>query len=177
MSELEKDDRQDESDEGRRKFLKAATSAAMVGGLAAGYSAFGAYAGRFLYPPRTGDPFWQYVGIVDQFLVGQAIDYVMPSGAKVVIARQTEGESEESFIALSSVCPHLGCQVHWEAVNDRFFCPCHNGAFDASGAPTEGPPAKANQHLLRFHLKIKDGILYIDVPRTFLSSPSEGGQA
>ena len=54
--------------------------------------------------------------------------------------------------------------VHWESVNDRFFCPCHNGAFDASGAPTEGPPAKAKQYLTRFPLKVEGKLLYVDAP-------------
>ena len=88
----------------------------------------------------------------------------MPSGAKVVVARQEEGDSAAAFVALSSICPHLGCKVFWEANNDRFFCPCHNGAFDASGAPTEGPPATADQHLTRFPLTVKDNLLLIHVP-------------
>ena len=88
----------------------------------------------------------------------------MPSGAKIVVARQAEGDTEDAFIALSSICPHLGCKVHWEASNDRFFCPCHNGAFDAQGAPTEGPPAAANQHLTRFRLSVEKNLLMIQVP-------------
>jgi cytochrome b6-f complex iron-sulfur subunit len=90
--------------------------------------------------------------------------YIAPNGAHVVIARQGAGESADDFVALSSVCPHLGCQVHWEPQHDRFFCPCHNGAFDPQGQATEGPPAKAGQSLNRFPLQVEHRLLYILVP-------------
>jgi len=66
--------------------------------------------------------------------------------------------------ALSSTCPHLGCQVRWEAQNDRFFCPCHNGVFDQSGVATAGPPGEAGQSLPKYELKVEDGLLHIAVP-------------
>ncbi|REJ93270.1 MAG: ubiquinol-cytochrome c reductase iron-sulfur subunit, partial [Planctomycetota bacterium] len=65
------------------------------------------------------------------------------------------------FVALSSICPHLGCQVHWESQNDRFFCPCHNGAFDAAGQPLSGPPKDDNQPLPQFPLKVENNLLFI----------------
>jgi Rieske Fe-S protein len=65
---------------------------------------------------------------------------------------------------LSSVCPHLGCQVFWEAAKDRFFCPCHNGVFDASGKATAGPPAEANQTLTQYPTKILNDALYVMAP-------------
>ncbi len=67
-------------------------------------------------------------------------------------------------MALSSTCPHLGCKVHWEAPENRFFCPCHNGAFDPSGRAIAGPPAEAGQSLGRYPLRIEGGLLYIEVP-------------
>ena len=70
----------------------------------------------------------------------------------------------EDFIALSSICPHLGCKVHWETQNQRFFCPCHNGAFSAAGVSTAGPPFDVHQNLARFPLKVENGNLFIEVP-------------
>jgi Rieske Fe-S protein len=67
------------------------------------------------------------------------------------------------FVALSSICPHLGCRVHWESHNERFFCPCHNGAFDSSGKAIAGPPKTANQTLPEYPLKVVDGSLYIEM--------------
>ena len=79
------------------------------------------------------------------------------------ITRQGEAGSVDDFIALSSTCPHLGCQVHWEPKNNRFFCPCHNGALDPAGNPTAGPPADAGQSLPEYELKIDAGLLFIKV--------------
>jgi Rieske Fe-S protein len=121
-------------------------------------------AGRYLYPmPRT-DLLWQFVGVLNEFRPGESREFIAPNGAKVVIARQGAGNSADDFVALSSVCPHLGCQVHWEPQNNRFFCPCHNGAFDPQGRATEGPPAKAGQSLTEFPLRVEDGLLYIQAP-------------
>jgi cytochrome b6-f complex iron-sulfur subunit len=130
---------------GRRAFLDKSSSFVMIGGMAASYGTLAYQVGRFLYPADAGKAVWQFVCTLEQLAVGESIPFTMPSGAEIVVARQAETDAAESFVALSSICPHLGCQVHWEAVNDRFFCPCHNGAFDANGKPTEGPPAKANQ--------------------------------
>ncbi len=149
----------------------------MLGGLTVGYGAFASYAIRFLYPANVGKSIWQFVCTLDQLKVNESMAFTMPSGAKVVVARQAEGDSAEAFIALSSVCPHLGCKVHWEAVNDRFFCPCHNGAFDAQGAPTEGPPASANQYLTRFPLSVEGNLLLIEVPVNAVTVPDAGGTA
>lgn len=148
----------------RRDFLKTATTVAMTGGLAAGYGAFAYCAGRFLFPASGEADAWQFVATLDDLAQGAAIEYESPSGVKVVVARQSDGDTPDDFIALSSVCPHLGCAVHWEPQNDRFFCPCHNGAFDARGMATEGPPATANQQLARFPLKVEAGLLFILAP-------------
>lgn len=151
----------------------------MVTGLAASYGTLAAFAGRFLFPSGQRSENWQFVATVGQMTVGQALPYQLPSGAKVVVARQKEGDTADSFVALSSICPHLGCAVHWEAQHDRFFCPCHNGAFDPSGKATEGPPAAANQSLKKFSLKVEKGLLYIAVSSDSLAmheSPAGAGR-
>lgn len=145
----------------RRGFLESLSSLAMAGGLAAGYGTFGCFAARFLYPAHTAATGWMFVREVERFAAGEALAYKLPDGAKVVIARQGSGGTAEDFVALSSVCPHLGCQVHWEGQNKRFFCPCHNGTFDPAGNPTGGPP---KEPLPRYPLKVEKGLLYIEVP-------------
>jgi len=77
----------------------------------------------------------------------------------VVVARQVARTAAEDFLALSSVCSQLGCRVHRESQNDRFFSPCHNGAFDRDGKPISGPPQAANQSLVGFPLKLENGLL------------------
>jgi nitrite reductase/ring-hydroxylating ferredoxin subunit len=161
----------------RRKFLGGASRAAMVVGLAGGYGGLGLIAGRFLYPASTDNLFWQYVTTVDRMTVGDSFVYRGPSGETISITRQGRGTEAGDFIALSSTCPHLGCQVHWEAQNERFFCPCHNGTFDASGVGTGGPPGDAGQSLPRYDLKIEGGLLYIAVSRPSFATKEDEAQA
>jgi len=151
-------------DPDRRGFIKNASRVAMTAGIVGGYGGFAAIAGRFLYPSRTGEVVWQFVSEVAGIEVGQAIRYRGPSGETINITRMARDGGSEDFIALSSTCPHLGCQVRWEAQNDRFFCPCHNGVFDPSGVATGGPPGEAGQSLPRYELEVRDGLLHIAVP-------------
>jgi len=151
-------------DNDRRGFIKNASRAAMTAGIVGGYGGFAAIAGRYLYPSRTGEVMWQFVSEVDGIDVGEAVRYKGPSGEAINITRMARDGGSEDFIALSSTCPHLGCQVRWEAQNDRFYCPCHNGVFDPSGMGTGGPPGEAGQSLPRYELKVEGGMLHIAVP-------------
>ncbi len=42
----------------------------------------------------------------------------------------------------SRVCPHLGCKVKLDAVNQRFVCPCHGSQFQLNGVFIKGPAGK-----------------------------------
>ena len=139
----------------RRGFLKQASRAAMAAGLLGGYGGFAAVAGRYLYPARTGEVMWQFVSEVDGIKVGEALRYRGPSGETINIARQARNGDASDFIALSSTCPHLGCQVRWEGQNERFFCPCHNGVFDPTGKAIGGPPGEVGQSLPRYDLRVE----------------------
>ncbi len=149
----------------RREFMFSMASVGMVGGLAVGYGTLLAWAGRFLYSSGEGSKGWLFVTQVDRLAVGDALEYVSPTGQPVVIARQAEAGTTDDFVALSSVCPHLGCRVHWQSHLDRFFCPCHNGVFDPAGVATEGPPADVNppQQLPTYPLMVEGGLLFIEV--------------
>ena len=82
----------------------------------------------------------------------------------------------DAFIALSSTCPHLGCQVHWEPQNDRYLCPCHNGTFAPAGTPTGGPPFEANQSLPHYPLRVEGGLLFVEVgTRALIAASASGG--
>jgi Rieske Fe-S protein len=40
----------------------------------------------------------------------------------------------------SATCPHLGCVVHFNPMENSFDCPCHGSRFDArDGARLNGP--------------------------------------
>jgi nitrite reductase/ring-hydroxylating ferredoxin subunit len=148
----------------RRGFLSRTSSALMAGGILASYGTLGWMAARFLYPSKPRPMAWLYVARVKALLRGEAFQYRSPSGQPITLTRQGDGEQAEDFLALSTTCPHLGCRVHWEASNDRFFCPCHNGVFSPDGKATAGPPAEAGQSLPRYALKVENGLLFIEVP-------------
>lgn len=154
----------------RRSLLARACGWAMTASLIASYGTFAWIAGRFLMPSRPRRRGWLVVGDVAGFARGDTRLFVAPAGERIVVARRLpaggsiEDASVGEFVALSSTCPHLGCQVRWEAPLQRFFCPCHNGTFDAGGTATGGPPLDARQSLPRYPLLIRGGLLYIEVP-------------
>jgi Rieske Fe-S protein len=136
----------------------------MIGGLAAGYGTLTFMAGRFLYPSRPREMAWVFVKEIERVKPGEVLTFRTPAGQAVTITRRGNAGLADDFLALSTTCPHLGCKVHWEPQNNRFFCPCHNGAFDASGVATAGPPAEARQSLPPYPLKVEKGLLFIQVP-------------
>lgn len=148
----------------RRSFLTKSSTLLMAGGLAAGYGTFAHVAGRFLYPAGPRATTWMFVADLAHFADGTSMKYRTPDGARVLITRRGTAETDASFKALGSTCPHLGCQVHWEPQQQRFFCPCHNGAFNPEGIAISGPPKEAAQTLPSFPLKVDKGLLYIEVP-------------
>jgi Rieske Fe-S protein len=152
-------------DADRRGFLGAASTMTMAAGLAAGYGTLGVFAAQYLFPTGSNRR-WMFVADTARISPGQSVSFLSPAGLAVSITRKSDSGAEptaDDFVALSSVCPHLGCRVHWEPQNDRFFCPCHNGAFDASGTATAGPPLDAKQVLPRYPLRIEGGLLYIEM--------------
>lgn len=156
------------ADVDRRAFISSVSSVAMVGGLAAGYGTFAVMAGRYLYPSGMATA-RMFVAPASAIEPGDSISFKSPAGLEVVITRNADSPVDKTpnaddFLALSSICPHLGCRVHWEPHNDRFFCPCHNGAFDVDGAPIAGPPQADNQHLPKYPLFVDGGLLYIEMP-------------
>jgi len=153
----------------RRTFLAALATFAMTFGLVGGYGFFATLAARFLFPTNGTQFEWLYVTGIARLRPGDSMDYKAPAGQGIAIARINDTGTVDDFIALSRVCPHLGCQVHWESQNDRFFCPCHNGAFDAEGNAILGPPKDAGQALSQYSLKVENGLLFIEVPTASLA--------
>ncbi len=159
----------------RRTIQSSATSLAMTGGLLGSYGTFVAFAGRFLYPVGPPAVGWMFLATLDRLKVNDSLTYRTPAGGTVTIARQGMTGTTDDFVALSSTCPHLGCQVHWEGQNNRFFCPCHNGVFDPHGKGTSGPPGDAGQSLSRYPLKVENGLLFIEVPLTTVAIADPDG--
>ena len=148
----------------RRRFLSLVSTTVMTTGLAAGYGTLAYMAGRFLYASAPRALAWLFVAEAAKVNVGDVVRFETPAGQLAAVTRRGDRGIADDFLALSSTCPHLGCQVHWEPQNNRFFCPCHNGAFDPSGTATAGPPAEAKQSLPHYSLKIENGLIFIEAP-------------
>ena len=41
--------------------------------------------------------------------------------------------------ALTAECPHLGCQIAFDAKEHQYVCPCHRSGFDLEGEVLYGP--------------------------------------
>jgi nitrite reductase/ring-hydroxylating ferredoxin subunit len=164
-----------ENADDRRAFLAKISGAAMAGGLALGYGGCAAMGVRYLYPARPRALSWQFLARVGRLRVGDSLPWRSPTGERIAVARLADAGAAEDFVALSSTCPHLGCQVHWEAHNDRFFCPCHNGVFTPEGKAVAGRPADAGQSLLQSTLKVENRPLFVQAPQDQLSSVPAAG--
>ncbi|OKH13774.1 FAD-dependent oxidoreductase [[Limnothrix rosea] IAM M-220] len=57
---------------------------------------------------------------------------------KVAIYRDENGKA----MAMSAVCPHLGCTVNWNSAEKSWDCPCHGGRYDSKGAVINAPAVK-----------------------------------
>nr|MBI1229514.1 FAD-dependent oxidoreductase [Cytophagales bacterium] len=60
-------------------------------------------------------------------------------GEKVAAYRSDTGKLH----LVSSVCPHMGCIVHWNDIETSWDCPCHGSRFSIEGEVLEGPAYKA----------------------------------
>jgi Rieske Fe-S protein len=66
--------------------------------------------------------------------------------------------AEDEVVAFSQKCTHLGCVVYFEADEDRWHCPCHEGNFDTrTGTVISGPPPRP---LGRIDVEIRDDTIW-----------------
>ena len=66
--------------------------------------------------------------------------------------------AEDEVVAFSQKCTHLGCVVYFEAEEDRWHCPCHEGNFDTrTGTVISGPPPRP---LGRIDVEIRDDTIW-----------------
>ncbi len=76
---------------------------------------------------------------------------------------------KQNHQALSSICPHEGCQVVWRDESNDFFCPCHDSFFAADGAHVSGP---ARRGLDQLPSREKDGMLQVQ-HQSFVNNTEE----
>jgi glycine/D-amino acid oxidase-like deaminating enzyme/nitrite reductase/ring-hydroxylating ferredoxin subunit len=63
---------------------------------------------------------------------------VRVAGRRLAVYRDDAGEVH----ALSPVCTHLGCHVHFNGAERTWDCPCHGSRFSTDGRVINGPAAK-----------------------------------
>jgi menaquinol-cytochrome c reductase iron-sulfur subunit len=108
---------------------------------------------------------WRTVGKVDDFKIGETTDVryedasPLPwAGVTARTAAWLRRESEDTFIAFSIHCTHLGCPVRWLKSANLFMCPCHGGVFYKDGSVAAGPP---EMPLSRYPVRIMNGEVQI----------------
>jgi menaquinol-cytochrome c reductase iron-sulfur subunit len=168
---MPKDKGQPVDDEGRRLFLKLG-----VHGLGAGVAAVtaGPAIAYLAYPlshdPTTGGSGYIPAGRADRFKEGEPVKVDLLSDKmdawnrieQVKIGSAWIIRHEGKLLAYSSVCPHLGCAVDYEAKDHKFKCPCHRSAFGLDGKIEDGPSPRPLDTL---EVKEENGVLAIQYLR------------
>jgi Rieske Fe-S protein len=59
-------------------------------------------------------------------------------------------DPDGTLMAVSPVCTHMKCKVHWNSVEKSWDCPCHGSRFAPDGSVIEGPAtAPLERHFLQ----------------------------
>ena len=115
--------------ETRRGVLKAILG--FLGVLGIGSLFYGA--SRYLAPGAGGETALEVP--LGEIPVGGTHPFTL-AGTPGLLFRQEDG----TFKAFSLVCTHLACTVIWSPEKQEFYCPCHDGFYDANGNVISGPP-------------------------------------
>ena len=134
-----------EEDVTRREFARYLVGGAVV--MAAGNVGLAAW--TQLRSINTGEP--RAIVALDDVAVGATYLFKYPAEQDPAILIRL---ADRDVVAFSQKCTHLGCVVYYQADQDRWHCPCHEGNFDTrSGSVVSGPPTRP---LGRIDLEIRD---------------------
>ncbi len=61
-------------------------------------------------------------------------------------------------LAFNDTCTHLGCKVDYQPAEKRFFCPCHQSAFELDGKRKNLTPPRDLDGL---EAEVKDGVVWV----------------
>lgn len=141
----------EDQEPGRRTFLKVAVAGAGL-----------AYAGAIGYPV------YRYLNsTVEKSKIEAAVSEVglkdadkLPKGSAMVFKFGVRPallihHNDDSWVAMTAVCTHMGCTVAYHPDQDRIACACHGGVYDAkTGENISGPPPRP---LTRFDVVVAAG--------------------
>jgi menaquinol-cytochrome c reductase iron-sulfur subunit len=69
-------------------------------------------------------------------------------------------DAQGNIYALSPVCKHLGCMVHWNSeakYPNEFYCPCHGAHYTKDGAALAVAPVALDEYQVR----VDNGFVYL----------------
>lgn len=137
-----------DDDESRRKFMLA--GAGVLGACVAGLSAAPALS-MLTHPLNTpttsGSDAFIPAGKLAQFQGSMPVKVDLYADkvdawnrvVNVKIGSAWVMQREGQLVAMSTVCPHLGCAIDYDAEGGKFVCPCHDSFFSLDGAVQTGP--------------------------------------
>ncbi len=158
----------------RRELLQAGFGAAA--GLAAGAVGASLVGGQRREPIGddgglvSGEGFWAAVARVDEVPPGAAMRFSTAAYDGFVV------NDGGTIRALSSVCTHMGCTLHFRPDWSDLRCPCHGASFDLAGRLANGRSAWRTDgayrgdaqaypielpDLVRPRIKEEDGVIYV----------------
>jgi cytochrome b6-f complex iron-sulfur subunit len=144
---------------GRRGFV---ARLLMLSGLGAVAASFGGIAARYLYPLKAIRRRRSiFLAPASDISPGRGRPYRLPDGGTALVTDTGAG-----IVALSDVCPHLGCKVHYDAAQGKFLCPCHGGVFERNGTAIAGPPADEGKDLKGYAVTRIGDNLFIEIEET-----------
>jgi nitrite reductase/ring-hydroxylating ferredoxin subunit len=82
--------------------------------------------------------------------VGGAVTAKGADGKPIIVSQPQEG----TFVALTAVCPHKGCEV--KPHGKDLLCPCHASIFTLTGGNVSGP---AKTPLAAVDVHVSDGVV------------------
>jgi cytochrome b6-f complex iron-sulfur subunit len=112
----------------RRDFLLGACAAATCA--CSGFTVF-----RYLVPPSGSGRSGPVEVATRQALIEKGHLLVPFRGAAALVIYEAG-----RLRAFNPRCTHAGCLVEWRSKDQKFFCPCHGGVFNAQGERVAGPP-------------------------------------
>jgi menaquinol-cytochrome c reductase iron-sulfur subunit len=149
---------------GRRRFLKAA--AGILGGLVAAVAGVPLVASLVGTLYRKQETQFAKAGRLDSFPIGHPTNVSLQQKTTDAFMHDTVlhdiwvvRQSETDLVVFSPVCPHLGCDCHWDPQTAHFVCPCHASVFSITGDVLAGPSPRPLDPLPH---KIEDGDLYVE---------------
>jgi len=125
--------------------------------------------GSFIGPRKASSDHWIRVADLKDLPAGR------PVGLKVVDVQEdaylqepvtrhlwVTKHGDAAVTVFSPTCPHLGCQVDWNAASGHFECPCHGSVYAPDGKVLGGP---APRPLDALATRIEQGSLSVNWQR------------